>query len=272
MRYVRWMPALDRLEPAVLAAFTRLVRRQQRNGGLSPATEQAVALALRGLPVTNTKKRARRSPAVRGVVNAFNRLYYADHGTWRSNSWLGVRTWKCPTDLWLYQEVIAKVRPGLIIETGTAFGGSAMFLGWICDAVGHGQVVSIDIEPKVPVEQLPRHPRVRYLTGSSTDPAIVEQALAMRVPGEPVLVMLDSDHREAHVRDELMAYADAVTPGSYLIVEDTNVNDHPVYASHGPGPWEAVDWFLKQRPDFSVDRRMHRHHLTFNPRGYLKRS
>jgi cephalosporin hydroxylase len=69
-----------------------------------------------------------------------------------------------------------------------------------------------------------------------------------------------------------MAYADAVTPGSYVIVEDTNVNDHPVYASHGPGPWEAVEWFLAQRSDFAVDKSMHRHHLTFNPRGYLKRS
>ena len=69
-----------------------------------------------------------------------------------------------------------------------------------------------------------------------------------------------------------MAYADAVTPGSYVIVEDTNVNDHPVYASHGPGPWEAVEWFLARRSDFAVDASMHRHHLTFNPRGYLKRS
>jgi cephalosporin hydroxylase len=266
------MSALDRLEPAVLAAFTRLVRRQQRAGGVSAATERALAVGLRGLRVTTPKKRARRSPAVRGVIDAFNRLYYADHGTWRSNTWLGVRTWKCPTDLWLYQEIIAAVRPGLIIETGTAFGGSAMFLGWICDAVGHGQIVSIDLQPKVPVDQLPTHPRVRYLIGSSTDPAIVEQALAMRPPGEPVLVILDSDHREAHVRDELTAYADAVTPGSYVIVEDTNVNDHPVYASHGPGPWEAVEWFLGRRSDFAVDTSMHRHHLSFNPRGYLKRS
>src|SRR4051794_2246980 len=264
------MPLVDRLDPIVLAGFTRLVRRQQQRDGLSEETGRALAVGVRALLVTEGKK-PRRSPAVRGVVAAFHRLYYNDRKTWRANTWLGVRTWKCPSDLWLFQEIIASVRPGLIIETGTAFGGSAMFLGSICDAVGHGRVVSIDLQPKVPVDELPTHPRVSYLTGSSTDPAIVEQALALRPPGEPVLVILDSDHSEAHVRDELAAYADAVTPGSYIIVEDTNVNGHPVYSSHGPGPWEAVDGFLKQRADFVPDRSMHRHHVTFNPRGYLKR-
>lgn len=259
------------LDPLVTRAFTRMVRRQDRDGGVSPETERAVAAALRTVPMTTKKGKPRKSPVVRQVSNAFNRLYYADPGTWRSNSWQGVRTWKCPTDLWLYQEIIHRIRPGLIIETGTAWGGSAAFMGWLCDVIDHGKVVSIDLKPKVPVEQLPAHPRLTYLVGSSTDPDIVEQALAMRVPDEPVLVILDSDHREPHVRNELTAYADAVTVGSYVIVEDTNVNGHPSRLEHGPGPWEAVDWFLKQRDDFVVDTSMHRQHLTFNPRGYLKR-
>lgn len=255
----------------MLSAFARLVDHQRRSGGLSRRTEQVLANAVRSLPMTTTKARRRKSPAVSAVVSAFNRLYYNDKGTWRSNTWLGVRTWKSPTDLWLYQEIISAVRPGLIIETGTAFGGSALYLGTICDAVDHGRVVSIDIAPKVTVDRLPQHPRVSYLTGSSTDPGIVDQARAMVPTGEPVLVILDSDHSEAHVRNELMAYADLVTSGSYLIVEDSNVNGHPVYPTHGPGPWEAVQWFMGQRSDFTIDRSMHRHHLTFNPRGYLRR-
>jgi cephalosporin hydroxylase len=86
------------------------------------------------------------------------------------------------------------------------------------------------------------------------------------------MVILDSDHSETHVRNELMAYADLVTPGSYLIVEDTNVNGHPAYPSHGPGPMEALDWFLTTRSDFSVDKSKQRYHLTLNPRGYLKKA
>jgi len=84
-------------------------------------------------------------------------------------------------------------------------------------------------------------------------------------------VILDSDHSEKHVRGELAAFADAVTPGSYVIVEDTNVHGHPVHLKHGPGPWEAVEGFLAERDDFVVDTSMHRYHLTFNPRGYLRR-
>lgn len=236
---------------------------------MSRDTERAIADALGSVRLIGGKKRPRKTPLVRALERAFHRLYYGDVGTWRTNTWLGVHTWKAPTDLWLYQELVVRIRPGLIIETGTAYGGSALFLATMCDAIDHGRVVSIDIAPKT--EDLPKHERISYLRGSSTDPAIVSEALAMVPPGEPVLVILDSDHREAHVRAEMTAYADAVTPGSYLIVEDTHVNGHPVAPGYGPGPWEAVDWFLEQRDDFSVDRSMHRQHLTFNPRGYLSR-
>jgi cephalosporin hydroxylase len=235
---------------------------------LTPATERRLRQDLDRLPMVEEGAR-RKSPAVRGVVDAFHRLFYEDRGTWRRTRWQGIKTWKCPLDLWMYQEIIHRVRPGLIIETGTAFGGSAHFLGSLCDLVGTGRVVSIDIAPKT--EDLPEHPRVTYVRGSSTDPAIVENVKAMAPPGEPVLVILDSDHREAHVRNELSAYADLVTPGSYVIVEDTNVNGHPAFPDFGPGPMEAVDWFLDQRSDFKIDHSMQRYHLTLNPRGFLKR-
>ncbi len=94
----------------------------------------------------------------------------------------------------------------------------------------------------------PAHPRLTYLTASSTDPEVVAQW-----PSGPrrldAAAVLDSGHRRGHVLAELRAYAPMVTPGSYLVVEDTNVNGHPVYEAFGPGPMEAVQDFLKERDD-----------------------
>jgi len=209
-------------------------------------------------------------PAVRAaIVDQFHRLYYHDPGTWRETFWLGARIWKCPLDLWLYQEILHEVRPALIVETGTAFGGSASYLAHLCDIVGSGAVVSIDIEDK---PDRPKHERLTYITASSTAPDVVERVTSMAREGGPVLVILDSDHSESHVYDELRAYADLVTAGSYVIVEDTNVNGHPAFPEHGPGPMEAVDRFLSERDDFVVDESKHKFHMTFNPRGVLKKT
>ena len=86
-----------------------------------------------------------------------------------------------------------------------------------------------------------------------------------------MLVILDSDHRYAHVLDELRAYADVVTVGSYVVVEDTNVNGHPAYPEFGPGPMEAVDAFLAEDDRFVIDAGREKFFMTFNPRGYLKK-
>ena len=85
------------------------------------------------------------------------------------------------------------------------------------------------------------------------------------------MVILDSDHTKQHVLDELAAYADLVSPGCYLVVEDTNVNGHPVWPSFGPGPWEAVHEWLPDHPEFRVDKTRERHLLTMHPNGYLLR-
>jgi cephalosporin hydroxylase len=87
-----------------------------------------------------------------------------------------------------------------------------------------------------------------------------------------VLVLLDSDHSEAHVTRELEAYHPLVSVGSYLVVEDTNLNGHPVEPAHGPGPWEAMQRFLGAHPEFAHDPEMDKFLLSFNPRSYLKRS
>lgn len=210
-----------------------------------------------------------RSPSLEQlIVDQFHRLYYDDPGTWLDTSWLGVTAWKCPLDLWIYQEMLQELRPQLIIECGTAAGGSAYFLASVCDLLGQGQIVTIDVEP---MPGRPVHPRITYLQGSSVDPEVVEKVRAMTRTDGHVLVILDSDHHEPHVSREIAAYSHMVTVGSYLVVEDTNVNNHPIYSGYGPGPMEAVEQFLKGNDQFVVDEGKQKHHLTFNPRGYLRR-
>lgn len=207
------------------------------------------------------------------IIRLFHRLYYsmgAAHrkGTWDNTFWMGVKTEKCPLDLWVYQEILFGLKPELIIETGTRHGGSAMFLSSMCDLLNVGQVVTIDIRQPDPA---PPHPRLTYLHGSSTDPEIVGKVRAMAEGKSRVMVILDSDHRAEHVLEELRTYHPLVSPGSYLIVEDTNINGHPVLPNFGPGPMEALMQFLQENPDFEQDARGERHLLTFNPAGYLRR-
>ena len=204
-------------------------------------------------------------------VERFHRRWYRGPDTWRSTSWLGVRTLKCPFDLWIYQEILFQTRPDLIVETGTARGGSAYFLAGMCDLLGHGRILTIDVGVS---DQRPEHPRVTYLTGSSTDPEILATVRDAVGPGERVMVILDSDHSKRHVLAELQAFAPLVTEGNYLVVEDTNVNGHPVFPEHGPGPMEAVEEFLEEEAGagFAVDRACERLLLTFNPSGFLLRT
>lgn len=207
----------------------------------------------------------------RVVVDAFHDLYYnGPRGrghmhldTW----WMGVLCQKCPLDLWVYQEIVFGQRPDLIVETGTHSGGSTLYLAHLCDLLGHGRVVSIDIESRL----RPAHPRIRYVLGSSGDPATISAALVDHVPGENAMVILDSDHSERHVARELELLAPLVKPGGYLIVEDTNINGHPTYPEFGPGPYEAVEKFLAGNPAFEVDTEREKFMMTFNPRGYLRR-
>ena len=205
------------------------------------------------------------------ITEQFHKLYYDSAlygGTWRDTTWMGVKTVKCPLDMWVYQEILHEVRPKTVIECGTAFGGSTLFFASMCDLLGEGRVVSVDIEVR---PGRPQHDRITYLTGSSTAPEIVAQVEQMIDPSGPVLVVLDSDHSKDHVLRELELYSGYVTRDSYVVVEDTNVNGHPVDPEFGPGPMEALDAFLETTDDFLIDTAREKFHLTFNPRGYLRK-
>lgn len=203
------------------------------------------------------------------LIDEFHTLYYTSREqTWGNTYWLGHHVLKCPLDLWTYQEILHELRPELIVETGTYLGGSALFLASICDLLGRGDVLTIDIDRR---DNLPHHPRITYLVGSSTSRAITSEVRRRAAGKSPILVILDSGHARAHVLAELRAYAPLVTPGSYLIVEDTNINGHPVDRAHGPGPMEAVAEFLAENDAFSQDARREKLLLTFNPGGFLQR-
>ena len=221
------------------------------------------------------------SPANSGVAGDFLRAYY-DAGdavqlgsTWKDTWWMGARLQKLPTDLWIYQEILHAQRPDVIIECGTAFGGSALYLAQLCDLLDVGQVITVDIDGwdfEVPGYQgRPVHPRIRYVKGSSADPAIVADVAASIPEGAKVMVILDSDHSRDHVAAELKAYSPLVTPGQFLIVEDTMLNGHPVHDDFGPGPMEALQEFLPANTDFDIDPIGDKYLVSFNPKGYLRR-
>jgi cephalosporin hydroxylase len=208
----------------------------------------------------------------RATVDRFHDIYYWGYGSDRiphqNTFWLGIPASKCPLDLWIYQEIIFDLKPDVIVECGTAHGGSALFMASMFDIIGKGKVISIDIMDSV---GKPAHKRIEYLVGSSTSPNTAAEVTELLTGKEIVMVILDSDHSKEHVLNELRIYSRFVTPGSYLIVEDTNVNGHPVHPGHGPGPTEAVQQFLKENDGFAIDRSKEKFYLTFNPGGYLRK-
>lgn len=207
-----------------------------------------------------------RDPTLSPFSQVHRALY--DGGSWRQAHWRGVPIFKFPTDLWTYQEVIVEERPDVIVETGTLFGGSALFFASIMEMEGHGEVISIDINLR---DGLPLHPRITYLLGSSTDAHTLDRVSA-RTAGKKTMVVLDSDHTKYHVWAELNDYGPLVTPGCLMVVEDTNINGHPVADGVGEGPWEAVEKFISD-PDceFGIDRAQERFSLTFFPCGWLRK-
>jgi cephalosporin hydroxylase len=181
--------------------------------------------------------------------------------------WLGAQALKNPLDLWVYQEIMVETRPELVVETGTYRGGSALFLASMCDLLGVGEVVSVDVEPVR--DDYPEHPRITYLGGrSSTNPEVVDE-VRERAAGRSLLLILDSDHSQAHVEAELDAYAPLVPVGCYVVVEDSNIGR--IRKDLMPGPFEAIEAFLTRSDAFEIDREREKFLITFNPSGYLRR-
>ena len=197
-------------------------------------------------------------------------------------TWLGQPIIQYPQDILAMQEIIWRVQPDLIVETGIAHGGSLIFHASLLEMIGNdGLVLGIDIDIRAlnreAIESHPMFRRIQMIKGSSIDPGIVAQVHDIAKDRKRILVSLDSNHTHEHVLAELRAYAPLVTRDSYLVVFDTVVEDMPKSffpdRPWGPGdnPKTAVREFLKTTDRFAVDSEIeNKLLLSVAPEGYLK--
>jgi cephalosporin hydroxylase len=182
--------------------------------------------------------------------------------------WLGQPIWQCPMDAWVIQEVIGELRPDVIVETGTFLGGSAYYYAGLCELLGHGEVISIDINPKGTIA----HPRITYVNGSSIDPEIVAQVGQKLRSAACALLILDADHSQPHVFAELKAYAPAMPVGSYILIQDACIDTFEIFKADRPGPAGAIHQYMAANPQFVRNRELEeRYVMTFHPWGWWQR-
>ena len=178
-------------------------------------------------------------------------------------SWMGRPIIQLPEDIVRIQEVLYRVKPDIIVETGVAHGGSLVFYASLCKAMGRGRVVGIDIEIRAHNRAaIEAHELAGYITlieGSSTDARIVEEVRSACRAAKSVLVILDSNHSREHVGAELEAYAGMVTPGSYIVATDGIMRDlhdvprgSPGWAADHPGA--AAEEFALRHPEFVFEQ------------------
>ena len=185
-------------------------------------------------------------------------------------TWMGVKALKNPLDLWIYQEIVARVRPDVLVEIGSFEGGSTLFYAQLFDLLGQGEVLSVDLDHS---RFAVRHPRVTILTGDCSSPEVLGK-VEERCRGRRALVIHDGDHRREAVRRDLELYAPFVSVGSYLIVEDGILDLFPPNDDFGfieQGPYPATLDFLARHPEFEIDESCERYVATYNPRGFLRR-
>jgi cephalosporin hydroxylase len=202
-----------------------------------------------------------------------NYLFFRDlisrTNNFSSTKWLGNPILQCVLDLWVIQETIAEVKPDLLIECGTNRGGSSLFFANLFDLMGKGSIITIDIEKLHNLS----HPRITFLIGSSTSQDIVDAVRQRAAASQgPVMVILDSDHSQQHVKHELECYAPLVTPGSYCLVQDGVIDKMRVYRSSRPGPLPAIYDFLQTTNYFEIDEELSKRFIiSHHPKGWLKR-
>src|SRR5579862_171157 len=202
--------------------------RSSSNTVLTVVTVLSLCLACGELLITLRYRRTMDAPSF--IARKFQAVYY-NSLVWTSTKWLGIASEQAPTDNWNMQELIVELRPDYVIETGTLYGGTTLFYADVLSYVNpQGKVITIDIEPKVAeASKVPLwNQRVELIVGSSVDPKVTDH-VAQEVLGKKVLVTLDSLHTREHVLKELDIYSKLVSPGSYLVVQDTNINGNPVY-------------------------------------------
>jgi cephalosporin hydroxylase len=203
-----------------------------------------------------------------------------------SFTWLGRPIIQLPEDLLRLQEVIAAVKPDVILETGVAHGGSLVFYATLCRALDHGRVVGVDIEirphNRAAIEAHPLFPLIELIEGDSTGPNTIAR-IREAVAGDRAMVLLDSNHTKEHVLAELRAYADLVAPGSHLVVMDTIMERLPGAPRTAPdwswnNPASAIaeflaedDRFAQEEPAFAFNEGFVTERVSYWRGGFLRR-
>jgi cephalosporin hydroxylase len=199
---------------------------------------------------------------------------------WQGNTWLGFPILQWPTDMMVVQEIIFQQRPRIIVETGTHRGGSTVYYASLLRLIGDGRVVSVDVEipdaVRAAIAASPLADRIVLVQGDSKAPEVVARVRDVAAGESNVLVVLDSDHSRAHVLAELRAYCDLAPVGGYLIAMDTICSDlwdlpNGVRAWQDDNALRAVEDFLREHPEFEVDRSCEKFLVTFSPGGFLRR-
>ncbi len=251
-----------------------------------------------GLPsyLSNASENVSDSEIVKKFTHHFFEYYAKDPAIMYGSTFLGLVLMQNPADMWIMQELITEIRPDFIIETGTFAGGAALYYATILKQVNNkGKVITVDIDPEprmFNINELKKNNAlfyntvkeinnnyIEFITSNSVDPALIER-LKKQTKNKKVLVTLDSCHSYEHVLKELTLYSQLVSPGSYLIAQDTFIDDKeewiekyakcPGWKIKG-GPKKAVNEFLRENRDFKVDKSRERFLFTFYPSGYLKK-
>lgn len=205
-----------------------------------------------------------------------DKLNYAYNWTW-----LDLPIIQMPEDIVLVQEIIWDTKPDVIIETGIAWGGSVVLSASILELIGNGKVLAIDkVLPKSNIDAIMKYKfsnRINLFEGSSTDLKIVEQIKKLIKPNDKVMVLLDSNHTHDHVHEELQIWSTFVTPGNYLVVSDTMIEELPPHPSRvrpwgkGNNPMTALDKFLSTNHTFTRENLYnHKAISSYTRNGYLK--
>ena len=187
---------------------------------------------------------------------------------WSTLRWRGHRIQQNILDLWEIQEALTVVSPALLIETGTKYGGSALFYADLFRLLrSHGRVRTIDVTNRCTFTDS----KIDLVLGDSVDPRVVKETVAKAQEADgPVVVILDSDHSRDHVLQEMTLYGPLVTAGSFMLVQDGIIDLLPRFASRRPGPLRAIEAFRQDHPEFAYETR-NKFLLTYHPDGWLWR-
>ena len=186
----------------------------------------------------------------------------------KKTSYYGVPTRKNPLDTWVYQEIIWMMKPDVIIEIGTMYGGSTLALAHMLDILGHGKILGLDISHKKVADSVRQHPRITLIEGDACKN--FQQVKNLISPEHKILVIEDSSHTYENTLNVLRTYSVLTSPGNYFIVEDS-ICHHGLCVGPNPGPYEAIETFINENSNFEIDRSMESFFITWNPKGYLKR-